>query len=250
MSRAIAIIIFLAPCAACALNPWELYAAYPTTQSATGSTNFGAWFHLDASAADSITIAAAGGTNYVARIDDWRKNGLYAQQTNAAYRPWIEAAPTNARRQVIDFGPLFNVFDGRWLEFSAEATKIQTVFLVWLKYPQNGNPTYLGHSSAYDFWAENNDLLHGHLTSSAITNGTVIINGSVSAYRYPILRGRFENISIHATGAVLRASNLARDRGGYRAGQKLAEIMIFTNSVATNTASEIRAYLKNKWGTL
>ena len=96
-----------------------------------------AWFHVDASAADSLVSEVRGGTNFVTRWNDVRGDGIYAEQTlskkGAGYDPYVKESALNGL-PVMDFGTTWNTAKtdgyGAALNWSKMLKRTMEVFVV------------------------------------------------------------------------------------------------------------------------
>lgn len=249
MKRAIVISALMLAFAARAQDAAPWWGALASDTQASDTTDFGAWFHVDASAVSSFVLAPANGTNFVARWNDWRNNGLYAI-SNSASLPYVLLGNQNGRN-ALGILPYVSYESGLpypQLKWSSAATSIMAIFSVWKKDQTASFTPFLGSYSVYDLHGDGNYVVFGlvHI-STYIVNGTNRVNGVVTAAG-DVMGGPGYRIITLLPSGPLRADNFGLDRVYRSGGQYIAETLIFTNVVDAGTVSAIEAYLATKWG--
>lgn len=226
---------------------------------------------MDASASDSFVTVAS---NDVARWYDRRTpgaaSGFFA--TNLYNRPLIVTNALNGL-PVLDFGRLGQgggSGDNRMLVFKNYQTNIRSVF--WVIGSQNGGGFLLGdnqvNASARHFHRSSGSGTYGGVASDALWGGTgldkglvrggetrtngVAVNGASTGLSggYDLVTWRLSagDDATNATpGACWFASCYAPSDGRLNGGQRLAEVLIYTNRLTDAEIKATELYLNNKW---
>ena len=212
-----------------------------------------AWFHVDASRADTLTAVEENGTNFVTRWNDADGGSVYA---TAGTRPFVN---TNALdgRATIDFGSYHYPSEGvtgygGFMNWSATDEAIREVFVVCsdtediadLPETMTGN-FLLGDSSKYNFHRGLNRSLFISFTDAAIRNGLIEVDGVVRAMDYPLPDG-FHLVHLRTTGNV-RANAFARNRSYSYGGLRIAEVAVYNRVLADDEARSATFGLLGKW---
>lgn len=216
-------------------------------------TDFGAWMHLDASYAASISNQPAGGTNFVYQWSDWRGNGTYARQDSFfTSMPFVSNALQNGK-SVVRFQPFSGSsgsFYGPSLTFSEVKTDIFAVFAVVNLCNNCEYVPLLGGASTVDFCgATGGQLIHEEWSNVKVYNGTNAMDGVLLPVTEIFPTNAFHVVSVRTFGGGVSADNLGRDRSFRSGGIDFAELIVFTNPVSDAVTSQIEAYLKTKWAT-
>lgn len=213
--------------------------------------DFGAWMHLDASAASSISNQPAGGTNFVYQWSDWRGNAVYARQ-DLYYTglPFVSNALQNCK-SVVRFLPFIGTgaVEASNLRFSEDKTDIFAVFAVLNLCNNCEYVPLLGGYSTYDFHgATGGQLIHEAWSNAKVNTGTNAMDGAVFPVTQIFPTNAFHVVSVRTSGGGASANNLARDRSFRAGGIDFAELLIFTNPVSDTLTQSIEDYLGAKWG--
>ena len=212
-----------------------------------------AWFHADASRADTLTTVGENGVTYVTRWNDAEGGSVYAA---AGTRPFVNTTAIPGRA-VIDFGGFHYPTEGvegygGYMDWSETDTSIREVFMVVsdtediADLPERlaGN-FLLGDSTAYDFHRGLNLSLFIAFTAEAIRNGLIEIDGAPRAFDDPLPAG-FHLVHLRATGNV-RANAFARNRGFSWGGLRIAEVIVYNRELTDEEACAASLYLTGKW---
>lgn len=212
-----------------------------------------AWFHVDASRADTLTTVMENGTNFVTRWDDADGGTVYA---TAGTRPFVN---TNAfgGRATIDFGSYHYPSEGvvgygGYMNWSATDTKIREVFVVCsdtediAEIPSTliGN-FLLGDSNGFNFHRGLNRSLFISHTSAEIRNGLIEVDGVARGMDYPLSAG-FHLVHLRTTGNV-KANAFSRNRSYGYGGQRIAEVLVYNRELSEKEAGLVAEYLNQKW---
>ena len=213
----------------------------------------GAWFHVDASRADTLTTVEENGTNFVTRWSDADGGSVYA---TAGTRPFLN---TNALggRATVDFGSYHYPTEGvtgygGYMDWSATDGDIREVFVVCsdtedvASLPGNLTGNFLlGDSDVYDFHRGLNRSLFIAFTAPAILNGLIEVDGETRAMDYPLPDG-FHLVHLCTTGNV-RANAFARNRSYSYGGQRIAEMAVYNRTLTDEEARLATLGLLGKW---
>ncbi|MBP5320841.1 MAG: hypothetical protein J6334_07610 [Kiritimatiellae bacterium] len=212
-----------------------------------------AWFHADASRADTLTTVGENGVNYVTRWNDAEGGFVYAA---AGTRPFVNTTAIPGRT-VIDFGTFHYPTEGvqgygGFMDWSATDTSIREVFMVVsdtddiADLPERlaGN-FLLGDSVAYDFHRGLNRSLFIAFTAEAIRNGLIEIDGTPRAFDDPLPAG-FHLVHLRTAGNV-RANAFARNRGLSWGGLRISEAIVYNRELTDEEARAASLYLTGKW---
>jgi len=249
--------------------------------NATFPTNVGTpIFHLDATVTNGWQLMEAGGLKYVRKLPSVNGNGRYlefrANDPVRTYVSWVNGpylrtgvAELN-RGNVLDFGPqssgLGLYFDGGRL------TDIGTIIAIWGS--QNGGGWVLGGGE----WTNSSSYVHSGYGFHRGTNPQDPANGDNSiiaasrifkdpAYLGVVnsrcwldgtevnpttmgFSGGYQLLSVVCTNLVPWAAGLGINdtRGNYRSGgQRIAEMIIFSQLLTDEQRRLVEAYLTEKW---
>ena len=216
---------------------------------AAGLPVSGAAFHVDASAASTLTTELVNGTNFVTKWSDASGGSRYASQDKAEFRPWIDYADG---LPFVDFGP--GRYVGRepyeqtgYLKWSSTDSSIREIFLVYSDYPEKSGSFILSAQGSYQFHRAGKKLFNTTYAEAKLRNGVIEVDGeSVDNNTYELPEG-FHIIHLRTTGGVT-ADRFASDRDQYQLGaQRLREVIVYDSTLSDEQAQEIYEYLKVKW---
>ncbi len=210
-------------------------------------------FWVDASDADSLT---KDGDGNITRWNDTRGNG-YPYATT-----WLDAPVylTNALNGLptVDFGAQGAT---RCLQWSEEIAGIQAVF--WVIGSQEGGGSLLGRSPAgtagnfirgFDALRGGNDYVsreNGLIGIIEKSGENLWVNGQVVTMSGAGLSGDYDMVATTLDGSRdFRASAFGRVNGQpdrYQGGQRLCEVIVYTNALTTQQIQDTQAYLHKKW---
>lgn len=210
-------------------------------------------FWVDASDETSLTKDGAGN---ITRWDDTRGGGYpYAAA-------WL-AAPvylTNALNGLpaVDFGAQGST---RCLQWSAEIAGVQTIF--WVIGSQAGGGSLLGRKpdGTAGSFIRGFDALKGGAAYVGRENGLIGINeatgenlwvnGQLVTMSGAGLSGDYDMVAATIGGVRnFKASAFGRVDGQpdrYQGGQRLCEVLVYTNALTTQQVKDTQAYLYKKW---
>ena len=240
------------------------------------SPSLESFFHVDAAAAGTVKTSGQteGGCPLVTQWQCVR--GLtrrYAAPDEGGAKPFVRANFLNGL-PVVDFGSPKYVgkgwhgFDdgyGAYLTWSFRMEDaIREVFWVfsdtedWSEQTRSNTPgTFLlGDSKSggtYDFHRGYSTTtcpyFHSGNTKDYIRNGTLRCDGAVvSAPTATAIPSGFHVLHLRTKdGTPATAGNFANDRGNIMGGQRLAEVIVFTNQTSEAERAAVEAYLRNKW---
>ena len=228
------------------------------------------YFHVDASKSD--TIDTSGSTNGMPFVTYWRcLRSDYRRQaySSEGTRPWLRSGFQNGL-PVIDFGSPkyvnkgYHGFDngyGGYMPWNHTNNIIREVFVVysdtedWLvKNMSTPGCFILGSlNSRYDFHRANGEsthaLFHPSNSKDFVREGAVRLDGvPVQSPTTEALPAGFHVIHVRTKNAAsASASDFANDRGFIMGGQRLAEVLIYTNQTSDAQRDAVETYLRNKW---
>jgi len=212
-------------------------------------------FHTDASAAESLEVAApVNGTNFVTRWADVRTNGMEAVVPAGAPKPFLTPGAQNGL-PVLDFGSLKTqaVYwnHGGYMQWNVTHSAIREVFVVFSDTPDVTNMYnfFLGDASTTHFHRglKNGELLDATYSSASLRNGSVSLDMEpVSAPTNTVLPSGFHLVSLSATAPV-QASAFGRDRSNRYGGIRLGEVLVYTNTLLSAQRYTVNRYLWRKW---
>lgn len=234
-------------------------------------------FWVDASQPDSLVF-----TNGSAEVVSWRDRrgaGMYATRAATATstangNEYPNLNPTLLSNElnglpVLDFGEWMG---NRFLNWSKAMSNIRTVF--WVIGSQNGGGILLGYTgdinirdfyrAGYGETGSNGSGDYGRIEASnkiwthsvnsairAVADAPTRLNGVDVDGCAVGLSGAYDIVSVRATGNV-RASafNMDRDRRWRNStgGQRLAEVIVFSDALDATEATLVENYLSRKWG--
>ena len=213
-------------------------AAVPETPAAD------AYFHVDASVAESLTLDVDG---RVLAWHDWRGNGRAAAVAPGFNTPALLAHAQNGY-PVVDFGAIGSL---QALAWNHTNNTIRAAFIVIQSL--SGAAQVLGGVSGQpqDFFRNGNGPLYysGDTTASrAVVYGANYVNGWRVEPLFAALPSGFCVVSVIPTTPA-RASAFAQDRdtGSRSGGQRLAEVILYTRALSDAERRGTEAYLMRKW---
>lgn len=214
-------------------------------------TDFGAWMHLDASYAASISNQPSAGTNFVYQWTDWRGGPYARQDIYFTGIPFVSNAFQNGKN-VVRLQPFIGTGarEGPNLRLSEDKTDIYAVFAVLMLCNDCEYVPFLGGYSTSAFHGSTGgQLIHPEWSDPKVYGGSNSMDGvsMTVATIYPT--NRFHVVSVRTSGGGAAANNLGRDRSVRAGGIDFAELLIFTNPVSDAATAQINAYLKAKWAT-
>ena len=210
-------------------------------------------FWVDAS--DEASLTKDGGGN-ITRWDDTRGGGYpYAAA-------WLDAPVylTNALNGLpaVDFGAQGST---RCLQWSAEIAGIQTVF--WVIGSQAGGGSLLGRGPAgtagnfirgFDALRGGNAYVgreNGLIGINEATGENLWVNGQLVTMSGAGLSGDYDMVAATIGGVRgFKASAFGRVDGQsdmYQGGQRLCEVIVYTNALTAQQVKDTQAYLYKKW---
>ena len=227
------------------------YAATLTANAATTNPVPGAAFWVDA------TVPGTFGTdaNGIPYWRDARWDGI--TDYIVATQRW-EIAPTVISNAVgllpvINIGPTNTIAGMQW---SRDLTNVRTVF--WLIGSQEGGGILLGGNdgtSNFNRYTDNappsTPIYSNSGTHSNIRNGITRIDGIPVNGATTGLNGHYQVIALRTTGNIL-AGQFAHDRvqsstDRRHGGQRLGEVIVYTNALTDAEMLAVEAYLMAKW---
>lgn len=240
--------------------------------AATLPVTAGCTFHVDASAAETLTTEVRNGETVVTRWAD-ASGGANAAVAPDGAQPAILRVNALNGLPVVDFGPATGNGGMDWLETLSD---IRDVFIVLGS--QAGGGTLLGTKQAESGYiyerGVNMHVSKGASTGTSVTipyttpftrdhvlfystPGTVFLNGDsdtagVNTY-FTGLSGAYDLVEIvgdkagTASAFARRAGLDASKRAGREGGQRLAEVVIYNRNLAVDERRQVEAYLMRKW---
>ncbi len=246
-----------------------------------------AWMHLDASDADSMTIVAEHGTNFVVRWDDSNRSGRYATNATVASgirwmkpaeqrRPWLRDGYVNGL-PVVDFGAfqvesLTNAASvtlgyGGAMDLSERSTAVAEAVIIARDTEDmlNARTVYSGLNAGHrgppfvgDTATGNTyHFLRGDYTA---TYPYIVMNNPNAKAKDGLLY--LDGVSVSPTQTIfpegfhvldfvpneaVTVGALARDRQHSFGGKRMAEILLFTSSLSAADRASLYRYLVGKW---
>ncbi len=206
-----------------------------------------AYFHVDASVAESLTLDEEG---RVLAWQDWRGNGLAATAMPDFNAPTLLAPVLNGH-PVVDFGAIGS---RQALAWNHTNDAIRAAFVVFQSL--SGNAQLLGGMSGQpqDFYRNGSGPLYrdgtvaGDMASRAVVYGANYVNGWRIEPLVTPLPSSFCVVSVIPTTPA-RASAFALDRSvtSRSGGQRLAEVILYTHTLTDQERRDTEAYLMRKW---
>ena len=197
-----------------------------------------AFFWLDASAADTLTVEDGKVVKWVSRIG----NGNYASRA-AATAPSFAAIACNGM-PAVDFGATGS---GKDMDIATRLTTIRTVFWV-LKIEKNKGAFWLGDTSSYHFHRNESSgtegaYAAGYSNFSKIWCGEdqVAFTDFPDATKFIVVAGEMKSNS--------NSNRLTQDRsqGGRNGGKQLSELICFSRVLTEEERLAVTDYLTKKW---
>lgn len=240
-----------------------------------------AFFHVDASRADTLELEAQNGTNFVTRWNDVRGNGLFA--TNCLAGPSWRSDPENRRAfisevqlnsmPVVDFGPiLYEGHDGygATMIWSRTCTNAYEVYEVITDTPDVATASMataflsssLDRKSYRGEGKQLGNVFHDNTNNKGWSQGCLYVNGVKQDPNSAGTSGKFSvGEGFHLLGFTSREYNAEKKHEDYAArlnsfardynyvfgGQRLAEYIVFTNRLDSAERTALQDYLKAKW---
>lgn len=225
-----------------------------TARAATTNPVPGAAFWVDANVAGSFGTDAAGRVYW--RDARWDGAGDYIVATQRwAHAPVVLPNEIGALA-VVDFGPTNTPTIGKGLQWSRTLDNVRTVF--WVIGSQQGGGVLLGGTQNEDATGDNH-FARGPVASAATPLFWQHAHGSVKGCPTRIdgvpvdnmqvgLSGGYQVVALRTTGNVL-AGQFARDRwlADRSGGQRLGEVIVYTNALSEAEMAQVEAYLMSKW---
>lgn len=227
----------------------------PTDTTVFDSAN--TFFHTDASAAASLTLADDGTT--VATWADIRGAG-YPTASATGNKPYLRPAALNGRA-VIDFGSKaisgngFTDGYGATLDWSAVDSSIREVYLVFADFGPMCNQFFLGNKKTggeYSYhrggFADSSTCAQFFNTTyawAAVRGGGIYMDGNVATAATELPSG-FHVLRFVQTG-VTTASAFANDRNITRGGAMMAEAIVMNANLDAVSSRLLEMRLQQKW---
>ncbi len=229
-------------------------AAQLTAHAATTNPVPGAAFWVDANVAGSFGTDAAGRVYW--RDARWDGAGDYIVATQRwAHAPVLLPNEIGALA-VVDFGATNTPTVDKGLQWSRTLNNVRTVF--WVIGSQQGGGVLLGGTQNEDATGDNH-FARGPVASAATPLFWQYAHGSVKGCPTRIdgvpvdntqagLSGGYQVVALRTTGNVL-AGQFARDRWltERSGGQRLGEVIVYTNALSEAEMAQVEAYLMSKW---
>ena len=212
----------------------------------------GAWFHVDASRADTLTIESENGIDYVTRWEDADGGAVFA---TAGTRPFVNTNALNGL-PVIDFGsyhyPNVGIQGyGGSLSWSETCWSVRELFIVYsdteeiAELPGTIAGGFILGGDQYSFHRGlNSSLFISPYAAAQIREGLIEVDGEPRTFDYALPSG-FHLIHLRTTGPV-SAGAFARDRGLSFGGQRIAEAIVYNYTLPDSAATSIVNYLTGK----
>ena len=243
-----------------------------------------AFFHVDASRADTLELEEQNGTNFVARWNDVRGNGMFA--TNCLAGPSWRTNPENRRAfisevtqnglPVVDFGPI--LYNGHpegygatmiWSKTCTNAyevyevisdtpdTKTCGIYTSYMSSSLDRAGNYRGTGSS-----QGGNIFHDNSNNYGWATGCIYLNGNKIDPNSAGMSGKW---SVGTGFSLLgfttaedskedkydnysaRLNSFARDYNTIFGGQRLAEYLVFTNRLDSADRTALQEYLNSKW---
>ena len=241
-----------------------------------------AFFHVDASRADTLELEEQDGTNFVARWNDVRGNGMFA--TNCLAGPSWRTNPENRRAfisdvtqngfPVVDFGPiLYNGHPegyGATMIWSKTCTSAYEVYEVISDTPDTREcgvytsflSSSLDEAGYRGTGSQAGNVLHNNSKNAGWSDGRIYHNGELTDRAGNGASGKFyAGSGFQLLGFTTREYDEEKGYKDYKArlnsfaryynekfgGQRLAEYLVFTNRLTSAERTALQDYLKAKW---
>jgi len=229
-------------------------AARLTAQATDTNPVPGAAFWVDANVADSFGTDAADRVYW--RDVRWDGTDAYIVATQRwAHAPVLLPNEIGALA-VVDLGPTNTPTIAKGLQWSRTLENVRTVF--WVIGSQQGGGVLLGSIQNEDNTGDNH-FARGPVASAATPLFWRYAHGSIKGCPTRIdgvsvdntmvgLSGGYQVVALRTTGDVM-AGQFAHDRwlterGG---GQRLGEVIVYTNALSDTEMAQVEAYLMQKW---
>ena len=221
-----------------------------TAQAAPTNPVPGAAFWVDAGAAGTFG-ADAGGRVYWRDVR-WTAGSDYLVATQRwAYAATVLSNAVGAL-PVVDLGPTNTPTVEKGLQWSKDLTNVRAVFC--LIGSQQGGGILLGGNDGTAHFIRGNvasaatPIFWGDNVAANIKSGTTRLDGLPVDGTATGFSGGYQVVALRAVGDVT-AGQFAHDRtqtarGG---GQRLGEVIVYTNALSDAQMAQVEAYLLNKW---
>jgi len=221
------------------------------------------WFHVDATVPTSMALNAVNGTNFVSvwgdtrYLDDTSRYTVYSINNNVGYQPFLRQNYLNGL-PVVDFGSLWwpdvNEYGyGGWLAWNVACTTVYEGFLVFSDTDDRAGAKQfsdvLGNlSGGAGFFnrGEYGKLLFDAWANPNLVSAPWTVDGVPVASSAALAPG-FHVISFASTVPVTAEAFARVGTWVYNGGQRLGEVLIYTNSLTEASRQSIRDYLTAKW---
>ena len=217
------------------------------------STVPGAWFHVDASDAKTLTTQVVEGVTYVTSIADADGGEVSAAVKDS--EDYVNLAPTlvkddAALKPYLDFGAPTS---GRWLKWSKSNENVRDVVLVMAV--QDKNSWFLGYDSGaiYDFHRDtSNGALLNNSSAVRFYQSYCTVDGVEQVPTSYKISSDIHVVTLSLTNSASaggRVNDFANDRGisGRIGGLKLCEAYVFSELLTDAQRKELVARLTKKW---
>ena len=226
----------------------------------------GAWFRVDATVSSSLVLRPVNGTNFVETWGDARWQSaqpdafnIYSTNDDPATRPFVRTNYLNGL-PVVDFGSFWwpdpNIKEygyGGKLTWNESSSIVYEGFLVFSDTEDRANAEY-----SCDFLG-NLDAMAGHFNrgvghtllnptyanANLLADGVWAVDGKAVTCAHVLTPG-FHVISF-ASAVPVVASTFARIGDLYAGGQRLAEVLVYTNVLTAAQRRQNTDYLGYKW---
>lgn len=206
--------------------------------------------HFDASEPSSMTTVESDGTNYVQSWTDLTSaSGNVAQRHESYPLPFLSK---QNGRSVVDFGtrnaPTYHVTGyGASLLWMYGNGNIREVMMVYSDVPGDwkstgGAPAFLGWTGGNDFPRVGPAMSAGGAFDSETS--LIQVDGLTQAMDYELPEG-FHVLRLRPSRAA-RANTFGYSSQGV-GGQRIAEVVIFNQTLSEDDANQITQYLMTKW---
>ncbi|HQA39433.1 MAG TPA: hypothetical protein PLW27_11025, partial [Kiritimatiellia bacterium] len=229
-------------------------AARLTAQATDTNPVPGAAFWVDANVADSFGTDAAGRVYW--RDVRWDGTDAYIVATQRWTHAPVLLPNEIGALAVVDLGPTNTPTIAKGLQWSRTLENVRTVF--WVIGSQQGGGVLLGSIQNEDNTGDNH-FARGPVASAATPLFWQYAHGSVKGCPTRIdgvsvdntmvgLSGGYQVVALRTTGDVM-AGQFAHDRWltGRSGGQRLGEVVVYTNALSDTEMAQVEAYLMQKW---
>jgi len=226
----------------------------------------GAYLHLDASRADTLTTTVGeDGRTYVSEWRDCDGTGRAATAHAGAGLPFLSATTVVDGHALVDFGAYKgeeNKSYAYWEELKGPAgslsfprtTEVREIFAVFEDTQRSNKCAFVvGDDYSYQLHRASNpnatqNLLADSWCASTLRNNLAMVDGATCAWN---VAGDFTQLtvaSVVSVGAGVNANTLCNDRNGLRmGGARIAELLIYTKELTVAERERNQLYLRRKW---